>query len=163
MNSDKIDTRLVFMLLAIGFATIGGAWAFQIYGDLVPCPLCFIGRWQYYAGLPIALAALVLAGNNPKPAGQLLLLVVLVFLAGAIFSAWHAGVEWKFWPGPNSCASGTGSPTQAGGLLSQMQTTRVVPCDEAAWKLFGISLAGYNALISLFIAALAFCARRQKS
>jgi len=157
------DTRPLLLLLIIGFATIAGAWAFQLYGDLVPCPLCFIGRWQYYAGLPLALAALLLVQNNVNMARLLLVLVALVFVAGAIFSAWHAGVEWKFWPGPSTCETGSGSPETAGGLLSQMRSTRVVPCDEAAWRLFGVSLAGYNAIISAGIAGLAWCSRRGKN
>ena len=160
MRNPALSTRPVLLLLLVGLATIGGAWAFQIYGDLVPCPLCFIGRWQYYAGLPLALLALLLATGNTGIARNLLVLVALIFAAGAVFSAWHAGVEWKFWPGPDTCATGSGSPTAAGGLLNQMRTTRVVPCDEAAWRLFGISLAGYNAIISAGIAVLALRARK---
>ncbi len=160
MSNSAVQTKPILLLLIVGFATIGGAWAFQIYGDLVPCPLCYIGRWQYYAGLPLALLALLLAARNADLASILLILVALAFAAGAVFSAWHAGIEWKFWPGPDTCASGSGSPSTAGGLLSQMRTTRVVPCDEAAWRLFGISLAGYNAIISTGIAGLALRARK---
>jgi disulfide bond formation protein DsbB len=161
MSNPAVSTNPLLLLLIVGLATISGAWAFQIYGDLVPCPLCFIGRWQYYAGLPLALLALLLATGNVGFARILLALVALVFLAGAIFAVWHAGIEWKFWPGPDTCASGVGSPSTAGGLLNQMRSTRVVPCDEAAWRLFGISLAGYNAIISAGIAVLALRARKE--
>ncbi len=160
MRNTALSTKPLLLLLVIGLATIAGAWAFQIYGDLVPCPLCFIGRWQYYAGLPLALLALLLATSNAGLARILLVLVALAFAAGAVFAAWHAGIEWKFWPGPDTCAGGTGSPSTAGGLLNQMRTTRVVPCDEAAWQLFGISLAGYNAIISTGLAVLAVRAFR---
>ncbi len=160
MSNPAVSTNPLLLLLIVGLATIAGAWGFQIYGDLVPCPLCFIGRWQYYAGLPLALLALLLASGKAGLARILLALVALVFLAGAVFAVWHTGIEWKFWPGPNSCAGGVGSPSTAGGLLNQMRTTRVVPCDEAAWRLFGISLAGYNAIISAGLAVLAWLSRK---
>jgi disulfide bond formation protein DsbB len=64
-------------------------------------------------------------------------------------------VEWKFWAGPQECSGLTVNFGHAGGLLDQMSHSRVVPCDAAAWRLFGISLAGYNVLISLALAVVA--------
>jgi disulfide bond formation protein DsbB len=75
--------------------------------------------------------------------------VALAFLANAGLGVYHAGVEWKFWPGPDTCATAQALPTNAADLLSGLAETRVVRCDEAAWTLFGLSLAGWNVLASL--------------
>lgn len=142
--------------LVVGFAAIAGAWAFE-YAGLAPCPLCLEQRWPYYLGLPLAALALVLFLAAPPLAalGRVLIaLTALLFLAGGLLGIYHAGVEWALWPGPSDCvAAGAGSGA-AGSLIDQMRQTRIVPCDEAAWRLFGLSLAGYNAIVSLFIAGL---------
>jgi disulfide bond formation protein DsbB len=80
-----------------------------------------------------------------------------VALIGAGLSIYHAGVEWHFWQGPTDCSGPIGDIKSSGALLNQLQNINVVRCDEAAWRLLGISLAGYNALISLLIAAVAAC------
>jgi len=103
-------------------------------------------------------AALVLvASDRAGWAAALFFLVALAFLANSGLGIYHAGAEWKFWPGPDTCASvpqaiGSGS----GGLLKQLETTRVIRCDEAPWSLFGLSFAGWNVVISflIFVAAL---------
>ncbi|MFC7052259.1 disulfide bond formation protein B [Hansschlegelia quercus] len=140
--------------LAIGVlaaATVGGALVFEHGFGYVPCMLCLWERWPYYLGVPLALFA---AGLGPKGRAPLAL-AGLLFAGGAVLSAYHAGVEWSFWPGPTSCAGADAAPTSAGGLLEQMRTTRIVPCDRAAWRLLGISLAGYSGLISAALAAIA--------
>lgn len=144
------------LAFVVGLATILTAWGFQIFADLVPCPLCLLQRWPYYIGLPLLLVAMLLLMRSPSSlAGRTLVgLTAIVFLTGAGLGAFHAGVEWGWWPGPTTCAAGAALPEGAGNLMAQMQATRVVPCDEAAWRLFGISMAGYNALISLLVAVL---------
>jgi disulfide bond formation protein DsbB len=76
-------------------------------------------------------------------------------LIGVGLGVYHSGVEWKFWPGPRDCTGPISNFGNAGGLLSQMDATSIVRCDDAAWRFLGISLAGYNALISLALAAVA--------
>ena len=144
------------LVLAMGLAAITGAWVFQIVVDLVPCPLCLEQRWAYYAGLPLALAALglLMAGGGRNIVRALLAVVAVLFIANAALGIYHSGVEWHWWPGPTSCASGAGSPLDAGGLAARMARTKVVACDEAAWRFLGLSLAGYNVLVSLAIAGL---------
>lgn len=167
MNSQqdalRFQSRALLIILLVSSATVAGAWFFQIVIDLVPCPLCFKGRWHHYAAIPLTLLALLLLRGNTGLARPLTILIGLIFLAGTIFSIYHAGIEYSFWPGPESCATGAGSPTSAGSLLTQMGRTKVVACDEAAWTLFGISLAGYNVLISVFLAVLAFKAATIKA
>lgn len=150
------------IVAVVAVATVGAALVMQHGFGYVPCMLCLWERWPYYLGAPLALAAALLASRGPSGAARALLgLVALLFVGGAVLGAYHAGVEWKFWPGPASCAGANAAPTSAGGLLDQMRTTRIVPCDDAAFRVLGISLAGYNALISLALAGIAAIGARR--
>jgi disulfide bond formation protein DsbB len=141
----------------IAAATIAGAWFFQLVLDIVPCPMCLEQRYAYYAIIPLALL-IAIAAKAGAPRGVLLLGLALIALAAfcnAAFGAYHAGVEWKFWPGPSSCTGAPSLGLGGGSLLDQLDKVKVVPCDVVQWRFLGISLAGYNALISLSMAALA--------
>jgi disulfide bond formation protein DsbB len=144
-------------IAVIAAATIAGAWFFQLVLDIVPCPMCLEQRWAYYAIIPLAILIAIAAGVG-APRGVLfvgLALIALAALGNSGYGAYHAGVEWKFWPGPSSC-TGPGINLGGGGsLLDQLDKVKVVPCDVVQWRFLGISLAGYNALISLLMAALA--------
>ncbi len=105
------------------------------------------------------LAALLWLGASHGAARKVMVagfvVVAAVMLWNTGLSVFHAGVEWKFWPGPQDCSgpiNGLGSATN---MLKQLQNIRIVRCDEAAWRLFGISLAGYDVLVSLFLALIA--------
>jgi disulfide bond formation protein DsbB len=132
-----------------------GALAFQHLGGYAPCPLCLEQRYAYYAGIPLLFVALVLlAAGRTSLAAAIFFVVALAFLANAGLGAYHAGVEWKLWPGPDTCSAPT-APLGAGkgGLLGELGKTRVIRCDEAPWHLLGISLAGWNVLACLLLAA----------
>jgi len=139
---------------AIAAAAILGAFYFEYFMKLAPCPLCLEQRIPYYVGIPLALVVAFAAWRKaPAPlVGVGFATLAIVFLIGVGLGVYHAGIEWKFWPGPTECSGPLGQLGGGGGLLEKMQTTAVVRCDEAAWRLFGISLAGYNVLISLFLA-----------
>lgn len=140
--------------LVLGLAAILGALAFQYIGGLYPCELCLTQRWPYYIGLPL-LAVAVLAWDR-LPLGVRVTLMAVgagLFAWGAGVGAYHAGVEWGFWPGPQSC-TGVGDATVSLDMLADMSDVRIVPCDAIQWELFGISLAGFNALISAAIVVL---------
>lgn len=144
---------LALAALALGLATILGAWGFEIFGGFVPCELCYQQRLPYYIGLPILALTLVFWPRLRGPASlALILLVALIFAWSAWLGAVHAGVEWGFWPGPTSC-TGVG-----GGIgfedLGNMDATRIVPCDQPQIRIFGLSFAGWNAKISLLIVGL---------
>lgn len=147
---DKGLARAASAVAAVLAVTLAGAWGFQIIGDMAPCPLCLLQRWPYYLGIPLALAlALVAWRGVPRCVllgGGLLLALLLVWSVS--LGVYHAGVEYGFWPGPTDCAAAPLPRIGAGDLLAAMRTTRVVRCDEAPWSLLGISLAGFNALIS---------------
>lgn len=150
-------------LAAAMLATVGGALAFQHLGGYAPCKLCLEQRYAYYAAIPLAAMAAIIAASQPKLARLLLLIVGLMLLANAVFGVYHAGVEWGWWLGPTDCSpvGGAGVTGQAGSLLQQMQTARVVNCSEAALRILGLSLAGWSAIICAALAAVAFNAARK--
>src|ERR1044072_8773827 len=140
----------------VGAAAIGGAWFFEFVLHYQPCPLCLEQRVPYYIGIPLAL---IVAFAAWRGAPRALVIGGLVVLAGlmlwdAYIAVFHAGVEWKFWPGPTEC-SGAATLGPAGGLLDRLKDIIVVRCDEAAWRFLGISLAGYNAVIAAALAVVA--------
>jgi disulfide bond formation protein DsbB len=91
-------------------------------------------------------------------AGFAVIAAAMVWNAG--LGVYHSGVEWKLWAGPTDCSGPLNELGSAGGLMKQLQTIRVVRCDEAAWRFLGLSLAGYNVIISLALAAAALCGLR---
>ena len=141
----------------IGSAALLGAWFFQYVIGLPPCPLCLEQRVAYYVAIP--LAAMILLGLSVGASRKVLLLALLAIAAAMAWNAglgvYHSGVEWHWWAGPQDCSGSTADFGPAGGLLERMQSERLVRCDEAAWRFLGLSLAGYNALISLALAAVA--------
>src|ERR1700676_2900213 len=142
---------------AIAAATLAGAWFFQLVLDIRPCPLCLEQRYAYYLAIPLgALVALAAARDAPR---GVLLAGLAILAAAALGNAWlgayHAGVEWHFWQGPTDCTGEIGNLGSAGNLLQRLDTVKVVRCDEVQWTFLGLSLAGYNVLISLLMAAVA--------
>jgi disulfide bond formation protein DsbB len=143
------------LALVVAAATIVAALGFEHLGGYLPCPLCLEQRYAYYAGVPVLFAALVvLSAGHRRTAALLFALVALAFLANAGLGVYHAGAEWRFWPGPDSCAGAQEITTSAGGLLDVLPNTNVIRCDEAAWRFAGISLAGWNVVVSIAVAAL---------
>ena len=143
------------IVAAVLTLTIAGAWFFELVIKLKPCPMCLEQRWPYYIGIPLALVLAFASRKAPRVivVGGLAVLAALM-LWGAYMGVFHSGVEWKWWAGPTEC-SGAGEFGGPGGLLSRLQTINITRCDEASWRFLGISLAGYNAAISLALAAVA--------
>ena len=146
--------------LAVGViaaATLAGAWYFQLVLGLQPCPLCLEQRYAYYLAVPLAVVIALAAGLQAPRAVLIcgLVILALVALGNAVLGAYHAGVEWKFWPGPSDCTGPVGNLGSAGTLLDRLDTVKVVMCDQVQWTFLGLSLAGYNVLISLLMAAVA--------
>ncbi|ACL60783.1 disulfide bond formation protein B [Methylobacterium nodulans] len=141
------------VLLVAAAATVGGALVFQHGFGYVPCKLCLTERQPYYLALPLAAAAALLPARFAR---WVLAGLALLFLASAGLGAYHAGAEWGFWPGPSDCGGGAGpAPSDVKDFLKSLDTIRVVSCTDAAWRFLGLSLAGWNALISLALAGLA--------
>jgi disulfide bond formation protein DsbB len=146
--------RLGGVMLFVAAGAILTALAFQYIGGYDPCALCLKQRYAYYLSVPLLFAAMALASEKPKLAGFFFLLVAIAFLLNTGLGAYHAGAEWKFWPGPETCSAGAaGLPTTPEEMLKGMQM-HAARCDEASWRFLGVSFAGWNAAISLFLTGL---------
>jgi disulfide bond formation protein DsbB len=151
--------NLLLLVLLGSAAVIGGALLFQYAGGLAPCELCLLERWPYYIGMP--LVALVIAGGGRR--GVLIggsVLVTLLFLASTGLAFYHVGVEQHWFAGPTACTGGSTGAKTLEDLRAQLMATQPVRCDEPQWTLLGVSLAGFNLLASLALAALAVLAVR---
>jgi disulfide bond formation protein DsbB len=140
-----------FQLRALG-PTLGsallllGAFAFQYLGGLAPCHLCILQRWPH--GVAVAIGLLILVW----PRRPLALVGGLVVLGGAGIGAYHVGVERGWWQGPSTCTAPAPGEMAPGELLDQILATPLVLCDEVAWSMLGISMAGWNVVLSLGLA-----------
>lgn len=146
MNRSQMRARAIALLLPL--ALLAGTWGSQLIGGLQPCEMCHWQRWPHYAAVVAAVLAFVVPGRSIR-----LTLVVgaaaLIAVSGMI-GVFHAGVEYHWWQGITACStsvSGVGLSTDE--MLRRILAAPVVRCDAAQWRLFGISLAGFNAIISL--------------
>jgi disulfide bond formation protein DsbB len=146
------------LALLIPAALLAGAWGFQLIGHLYPCEMCHWQRWPHYAALPIALLAFV-PGMPQRP--LVALAAIAIAVSGAIGVA-HAGVEYHWWQGFTPCTSTFSS---GGDTLSAIMKAPVVRCDAPQWTFAGISLAGFNAIVSLSgaLVILALLTRRSRA
>ncbi|WP_441278580.1 disulfide bond formation protein B [Tardiphaga sp. 172_B4_N1_3] len=154
-SNPALVAALVVGLIAL--ATLAGAWFFQLVLDIRPCPLCLEQRYAYYLAIPLAVLVAIAAARD-APRGLVvtgLVVLVLAALANAVLGGYHAGVEWTFWQGPTDCSGPVVDLGKAGSLLERLDTVKVIRCDEVQWRFLGLSLAGYNVLISLLMAAIA--------
>jgi disulfide bond formation protein DsbB len=146
---------VALFILAIAAASIIGAYVFEGLGYL-PCELCLKERIPYYAAIPLAGAAAFLAARGHKKLMRIAFTgLVLIFAASAVFGAYHAGIEWGFWPGPAQCSGALERAPTVADFLRQLQSAKVARCDSPALRIFGLSLAGWNAIVSLGLSALA--------
>ena len=146
----RMGGALLFSVIAVIAAALG----FEHIGGYKPCELCLLQRWAYYFSIPAVFIGLALiSAEMPRLAALVFFVVALAFLVNAGVGVYQAGAEWKFWPGPAACSGQQGLATNAGNLLEQLQTTSVVRCDEPQIRIFFLSFAGWNVLISLALFA----------
>jgi disulfide bond formation protein DsbB len=148
-----LDKKAAMLAFLLGLGAILGALGSEYFGGLEPCELCLEQRLAYYWGLPVLAAVLVLWNRLPLAVWYIgMAIVAAIFVWGTYMGVYHAGVEWGFWPGPTACTgTGTGINFQD---LGDINAARVIPCDVVQFRFLGISLAGYNALVSLAVVAL---------
>lgn len=172
MSSEATASRALFPLSlgAIGVAVaglsalgVGLALAIEHIGGIPPCPLCLDQRIAYYAAIPLGFAAAYLAAARPSWSRLLLGALALAFLVNAGLGVYHSGIEWGWWPGPDACSGIAPLATTPEALLESLANPQIVRCDEAALRILGISLAGYSALLSVFLAVLASVGALRKS
>ena len=150
-------TRNTLVLLAAGgsAALMLGALGFQYLGELPPCKLCYWQRYPHVAAIVIGLIALA------RPERLWPALGALAALATAGVGLFHTGVERGWWEGPTTCSSQPIGGLSTDQLMDQIMNAPLIRCDEVAWSLAGLSMASWNALISLVLAGLWIAALRR--
>ncbi|EAP76093.1 disulfide bond formation protein B [Roseovarius nubinhibens] len=153
--------KLMQRNVLIGLASLGslallvGAFGFQHLGGLPPCKLCIWQRYPHALAVLIGVAAVAIRGR----------LLPLLGLAAALTTAgvglYHTGVERGWWEGPTTCTSSGTSGLSADDLFDKIMTAPVVRCDDVAWELLGLSMASWNGILSLGLAALWLLAYRR--
>jgi disulfide bond formation protein DsbB len=159
MNS-LYPARWLALLLPVSL--MAGALGSQYIGGLYPCEMCHWQRWPHYTAIALALLGFIIPGRGPKT--WMIALAGLAVITSGLIGIFHAGVEYRWWEGLTSCtvAASAGSTAE---VLADIWATPVIRCDQPQWTLFGISLAGYNALISIpaGILVLALLARKGRA
>jgi len=148
------------IIAAASLAVLAAVWVLQEFG-YQPCELCLTQRYAFYAAAPLALlTAFVASRRAPGVARALFWLLAAVFLANAALAAYHAGVEYRWWPGPTACAGGLTGSVDVNDLVKALDSARVVRCDEVQLRIAGLSLAGWNVAASAALAVYASLAAR---
>lgn len=142
------------LLLVASAAVLSAAFAFQYLGGLAPCVLCLWQRYPY--GVVIGLTALALVLGSYRWMPVLLAICGVTFLVGAGIAAFHVGVEQHWWQGTAACGATQGPAPSLEALRAQLMAQPVVRCDDVPWALFGISMAGYNFIVSSVLAVFSF-------
>jgi disulfide bond formation protein DsbB len=151
--STPADVLAATLAGSVSAALMLGALAFQYLGGYAPCEMCIWQRWPHGVAIVLGLAGGVLVSAKAVPAGYsraIALAAILALAASGAIGVFHAGVEWKWWPGPSACSGFGYVPGR-----DDFKPLQIVRCDEAQWRMLGISLAGYNALFSLLSACAA--------
>ena len=149
--------RWPFIAILVSIAMLAAAHFFETVMNLYPCKFCLRQREVYWAAAAIGAVAVLVSMRWPNPHISRVASILLggVFLTGAGVAGFHAGVEWGFFPA--LCERAV--TDFDGGLLSELEKPQAIgSCDEAPWVFLGLSMAGWNALVSVFLACLSFIA-----
>jgi len=153
---------LALAILAIAVASIAGAFVFEALG-YAPCELCLKERIPYYAAIPLAGLAVLFAARGPRSLlHAAFVALALIFAGSAIFGSYHLGIELGFWPGPKECSGPLDHAQSVEDFLQQLQSVKITRCNVPALRILGLSLAGWSAIISAGLAALAVAGARSR-
>ena len=152
-----MQTRLVMLALGGSAVLLLGAFGFQYLGHMAPCKMCYWQRYPHAAAVGLGLAFFLIQHRS------LLCLGALAALATGGIGLYHAGVERGLWQGPASCTSGPIDRLSTDDLVAQIMAAPMVRCDDIPWEMFGISMAGWNAILSLCLMAIWLRAATQKT
>ena len=141
---------LLFPALA-SFGLLAGAFWFEIIIGLPPCNLCILQRWPH-----VCIIAIAFIGNIATKQNWLLLLIALSAVSTSLIGLYHVGVEQNWLSGPSGCNNQLSSDLDISSFTTSLLEMPVVKCDEITWSLLGISMAGWNSILSVFIAIFAF-------
>ena len=150
--------RAPLAILIAAIAVLGGAFAFQYLGGLAPCELCLLQRWPWAAVILLAAVAMF----APRAERPHLYLCAAILAVGAGIALYHVGVEQHWIAGPEACTGGPSGAATIEELRRKLMATQVVRCDEPAWTMLGVSMAGYNALASVALAGFSLAAALRK-
>ena len=159
MRTDGLTTARRVALF-VPLALMAGALGSQFIGGLIPCEMCHWQRWPHYAAIPVAALAFLIR-HRPTQMLFVLFAAVLIALSGAI-GVFHAGVEYHWWPGITPCTTNLHAADPMA-MLNEALRKPIIRCDSAQWSLFGISLAGFNAILSLGGAVVIFALAVKRS
>ncbi len=137
--------RLIAFAVPAGL--LAGAYGFQHIGGLPPCEMCYWQRYAHMAALGLAIAAFA-GARLPDRGRAFVWLAALAILASGGIGAYHAGVEAGIFTGFTQCTTALGGGSSED-LLKQILAAPVIRCDQVPWSLFGISMAGWNAILSI--------------
>jgi disulfide bond formation protein DsbB len=144
------------LLTAAGMAlVVGTAIGFEAIGGFVPCKLCLAQREPYYLGIPFALAAALTARRGSCVPRAALAIAALCLAWTFALAVYHSGVEWRWWAGPTDCGAVSGMASDVGSLVNDLTAKRPPSCDAPAGRFLAFSFAGWNALASLALLAIA--------
>lgn len=146
--TDTSADRAFLLALAVPAGLIIAVYVAQYGFGLAPCEMCWWQRYPHFAA--IALAAVAMATRRTRMGGALVRLAALAIAVSGLIGAFHAGVEYGWWQGPTACSS----ISLGNDPLASIMNAPLIRCDTAAWTLFGVSLAGFNFLISVASAVL---------
>jgi disulfide bond formation protein DsbB len=146
-------TRLSLIAAGASGTLLLVALAFEHIGGLRPCELC---HWQRYAHVLVVVLGLAaaLAGTRPAMQPALVGLLAAALVGAAAVALYHVGVEWKWWDGPAACSGSLPGGLSLEELRKRLMGTPVIRCDEIAWSFLGLSMAGWNFLLSAGLAML---------
>jgi disulfide bond formation protein DsbB len=134
------------LALLVPLAALAAAFGSQYLGGLVPCDMCWWQRYAHLAALPFAVGALALGAGRGRP---LVWLAVLAIAASGAIGFYHAGVEYGYFEGFTRCTSTIAATGSTDDFLKALMDSPLVRCDEVQWSFLGISMAGWNAILSL--------------
>ena len=137
--------RLIALVLPV--ALLGGALGSQYVGGLHPCEMCYWQRWPHGAAIVLALLAFAAPAGSPRSRALVLLAALAIAVSGAI-GVYHAGVEAKIFEGFTQCTALPRTTSNAD-LLKEITRAPLIRCDEVQFRFLGISMAGWNAILSL--------------
>lgn len=144
-----------WLTVTLAFSALCVAWLAQYGAGLAPCHLCYYQRYAYWGAIAVGCVA-VRYSYEPKPRQIWLILTGLALLVVTGIAVFHVGVEQGWWAGTEACIGDSGAGQSIEDLTTSIMNAPVVRCDEPAFVLFGVSMAGYNVLYSLALAAFAF-------
>jgi disulfide bond formation protein DsbB len=163
IDEASTDRRTPLLVALASLASLAIAFASQYWGGLQPCVLCWYQRYPYGVAAVLGIIGVIVA-DRPSLLRPILLLAALAFFVDAGIAAFHVGVEQHWWAGTHECGSVLDLNTKPEDLKNQLLNQPVVRCDEVAWSLFGISMAGYNFLYAALcgLATLWLVVRRRR-